>query len=104
MRAVNHRRNHAFEAEEQAELPGHKGHGEGDANESGDKPNAIMKQVAGGEREDQRHCGSRLRKLKVSGGVHRCSEQVNTISAYDHTEAKKTLTATIDAHNHGSKH
>jgi hypothetical protein len=44
-----------------------------------------------------------LRKAKASGGVHWCSGQVNTISAPDHTEAQKMLTATIDAHNHGSE-
>ena len=52
---IDHGRDHALEAQEHAELNGDELDREDDPNDSCDQPEAVMKQIAEGERENQIH-------------------------------------------------
>jgi hypothetical protein len=52
---VDHRRDHAFEAEKDAELNSDEHNGEDDPDDRGDQSNPVMKQIAGCKRQDERH-------------------------------------------------
>jgi hypothetical protein len=52
---VDHRRDHAFEAEKDPELNSDEHNGEDDPDDRGDQSNPVMKQIAGCKRQDERH-------------------------------------------------
>ncbi|MGA2817185.1 MAG: hypothetical protein ABSE67_12955, partial [Xanthobacteraceae bacterium] len=64
---VDHRRDHALEAQEDSELNGNEHDREDDPDDCGDQSNPVMKQIAGCKREDEGHRARQrvMQKMKV---------------------------------------
>jgi hypothetical protein len=64
---VDHRRDHALEAEKNSELDSDEYNGEDDPDDRGNQSNPVMKQIAGCKRQDKSHrVMQRIRILRNS--------------------------------------